>query len=206
MAPAGPGAHLTAIGPATMGRVREIYLQVKILSVQIQAADRIGRIRGEWARECPGLDTSPMEIIGRILRAGHLADALIRTALRREGLDRGGFDVLATLRRAGPPYQLTPTRLYEELVLTSGAVTHRVDALERAGLVERVGGQQDRRSTLVGLTAKGTAVIDRAMGTHMTCEQAMIASLPATERQALAALLTKLLLAIEAEHRKEEHE
>lgn len=147
-----------------------------------------------------------MEIIGRILRAEHLAGALIRAALRREGLDRGGFDVLATLRRAGPPYQLTPTRLYEELVLTSGAVTHRVDALERAGLVERLPGPQDRRSTLVGLTGKGTAVIGRAMGTHMECEQAMIASLPAADRQALAALLTRLLLAIEAEHRKEDHE
>lgn len=176
------------------------------MNVQISAADRIGRIRGEWARECPGLDTSPMEIIGRILRTEHLADALIRATLRREGLDRGGFDVLATLRRAGPPYQLTPTRLYEELVLTSGAVTHRVDALERAGLVERMGGQQDRRSTLVGLTGKGAAVIGRAMGTHMNCEQAMIASLTADERQALAALLTKLLLAVEEEHRKGEHE
>jgi DNA-binding MarR family transcriptional regulator len=176
------------------------------MNMQIPAEDRIGRIRGEWARECPGLDTSPMEIIGRILRAEHLADALIRTALRREGLDRGGFDVLATLRRAGPPYQLTPTRLYEELVLTSGAVTHRVDALERAGLVQRVGGQPDRRSTLVSLTAKGIAVIDAAMSTHMKCEQAMIASLPAADRLALAALLKKLLASIEAEHRKGEHE
>ncbi len=147
-----------------------------------------------------------MEIIGRILRTEHLADALIRVALRREGLDRGGFDVLATLRRAGPPYQLTPTRLYEELALTSGAVTHRVDALERAGLVERVGGQQDRRSTLVGLTGKGVAVIGRAMDTHMNCERAMIASLPGADRQALAALLTKLLIAMEEEPRREEHE
>ena len=85
-------------------------------------------------------------------------------------------------------------------------MTHRVDALERAGLVERVGGLRDRRSTLVGLTGKGKAVIGRAMGTHMRCEQTMIASLPAAERQALAALLARLLPAIEAEHRKAEHE
>jgi DNA-binding MarR family transcriptional regulator len=147
-----------------------------------------------------------MEIIGRILRAGHLADALIKSELRLAGLDRGGFDVLATLRRAGPPYQLTPTRLYEELVLTSGAMTHRVDALERAGLVQRAGRQPDRRSTLVGLTAKGIAVTDAAMGTHMECEQAMIASLSAADRRALAALLKKLLAGIEAAHRKGEHE
>ena len=191
---------------ATIPNMGGNYLHVKIMNMQIQSRDRIGHVRAEWARECPSLDTSPMEIIGRILRAEHLADALIRAALRREGLDRGGFDVLATLRRAGPPYQLTPTQLYEELVLTSGAVTHRVDALERAGLVERVGGLRDRRSTLVGLTGKGKAVIGRAMGTHMKCEQTMIASLPAAERQALAALLARLLPAIEAEHRKAEHE
>jgi DNA-binding MarR family transcriptional regulator len=176
------------------------------MNVQIPGSDRIERVRAEWAAERPDLDTSPMEIIGRILRAGHLADALIKDELRHAGLDRGGFDVLATLRRAGPPYQLTPTRLYEELVLTSGAVTHRVDALERAGLVRRAGGQPDRRSTLVGLTAEGIAVIDAAMGAHMECEQAMIASLPAADRRALAALLKKLLASMEAAHRKGDHE
>jgi DNA-binding MarR family transcriptional regulator len=176
------------------------------MNMQTSGSDRIERARAEWAAESPDLDTSPMEIIGRILRASHLADALIKAELRHAGLDRGGFDVLATLRRTGPPYQLTPTRLYEELVLTSGAMTHRVDALERAGLVERVAGQQDRRSTLVGLTAKGVAVIDAAMGTHMECEQAMIASLPAADRKALGALLKKLLVSMEEEHRKGKHE
>jgi DNA-binding MarR family transcriptional regulator len=183
-----------------------MYLYVKIMKMQVPERDRIDGARAEWAAQRPDLDTSPMEIIGRILRAAHLADALIRNALRREGLDRGGFDVLATLRRGGPPYQLTPTRLYDELVLTSGAVTHRIDALERAGLVERLPSQGDRRSTLIGLTAKGAAVIDRAMGTHMDCEQAMITSLPAADRQALAALLKKLLPGIEAGHRKGNHE
>lgn len=176
------------------------------MNVQIPRDDRIDLARAEWAAERPGLDTSPMEIIGRILRAGHLADALIRTVLRREGLDRGGFDVLATLRRTGAPYRLTPTRLYEELVLTSGAVTHRVDALERAGLVERVPAPGDRRSMLVGLTARGAAVIDRAMAAHMECEQSMITSLSAADRTALGALLKKLLLGLEAEDRKGDHE
>src|SRR3984957_6397539 len=167
--------------------------------MQIYTADRIERVRADWVGQCPDLDTSPMEVIGRILRAEHLAGARIRRVLRAEGLDRGGFDVLATLRRAGSPYRLTPTRLYQELVLTSGAVTHRVDALERAGLVERVGGQEDRRSTLVGLTAAGVAVVDRAMTAHMACEQAMIASLPDAERRALAALLKKLLIGLEGD-------
>jgi DNA-binding MarR family transcriptional regulator len=138
-----------------------------------------------------------MEIIGRVLRAEHLADARIRHVLLAEGLDRGGFDVLATLRRSGPPYQLTPTDLYQDLVLTSGAVTHRVDALARAGLVERITGGRDRRSSLVGLTAKGRSVADRAMAAHMRCEAAMIAPLPDQDRPVLAALLKKLLRGIE---------
>jgi DNA-binding MarR family transcriptional regulator len=119
--------------------------------------------------------------------------------LRQEGLDRSGFDVLATLRRTGPPYQLTPTALYQELVLTSGAMTHRVDALARAGLVERVSGPTDRRSNLVGLTARGQSVVDRAMAAHLQCEATMIASLADEDREALAALLKKLLRGIEEE-------
>ena len=128
--------------------------------MQIDPPDRIERARAQWADEEPGLDTSPMEVIGRILRAAHLADAQIRRVLRQEGLDRSGFDVLATLRRTGPPYQLTPTALYQELVLTSGAMTHRVDALARAGLVERVPGrrppQQPRRPDGTGQVGRGS--------------------------------------------------
>jgi DNA-binding MarR family transcriptional regulator len=167
--------------------------------MQIDLPDRIERARAQWADEEPGLDTSPMEVIGRVLRAAHLADAHIRRVLRQEGLDRSGFDVLATLRRTGPPYQLTPTALYQELVLTSGAMTHRVDALARAGLVERVSGPTDRRSNLVGLTARGQSVVDRAMAAHLQCEATMIASLPDEDREALAALLKKLLRGIEDE-------
>lgn len=166
--------------------------------------DRIDRARAQWAREEPGLDTSPMEVIGRILRAAHLADARIRLVLRRSGLDRGALDVLATLRRSGPPYRLTPTELYRELVLTSGAVTHRVDALARAGLVERVPDPGDRRSSLVALTARGAAVADDAMAAHMRCEAELAAALDEPDRRALAALLRDLLLAMEKHGTEEE--
>jgi DNA-binding MarR family transcriptional regulator len=140
-----------------------------------------------------------MEVIGRILRVAHLADARIRKVLREEGLDRGGLDVLATLRRSAPPYQLTPTRLYQELVITSGAMTHRIDALVRAGLVERIADPADRRSTLVGLTDRGRELAGRAMAAHMRCEAAMTRSLPPAEREALAALLARLLHGMEEE-------
>ncbi len=167
--------------------------------MQLADTDRVGRARAEWAREEPGLDTSPMETIGRILRVAHLADARIRRVLRSEGLDRGGLDVLATLRRSGPPYRLTPTRLYQELVLTSGAMTHRVDALALAGLVERIPDPADRRSSLAGLTGKGREVAGKAMAVHMACEAAMIAALPNADRRALGVLLARLLAAIEEE-------
>jgi DNA-binding MarR family transcriptional regulator len=170
------------------------------MSMQISVRDRIEGVRAEWARERPDLDTSPMAVIGRILRAERLASGPIKDVLSRYGLDRGGFDVLATLRRSGPPYRLTPTRLFQELVLTSGAMTHRVDALERDGLVERVGDPRDRRSTLVALTAKGKTVTDQAMTAHMAGEQAMLTALPDAERQLLAALLGKLLAGMETDH------
>lgn len=203
------GAH-SASDPAPSGTGRGPgrgkYLHVKIINVQASEGDRIEQARAQWAAERPDLDTTPMEVIGRILRAAHLADARIKTALRREGLDRGGFDVLATLRRGGRPYQLTPTRLYEELVLTSGAITHRVDALERAGLVRRLPAQADRRSMLVGLTPEGAAVIDRAMAAHMECERSMITTMPAAGRKNLAALLKQLVAGLEPEIRKEGNE
>lgn len=167
--------------------------------MQLSPVDRVGRARAEWAREEPGLDTAPMEIIGRILRVAHLADARIRRVLRGEGLDRGGLDVLAALRRSGPPYRLTPTRLYQELVLTSGAMTHRVDALARAGLVERIPAPGDRRSNLVGLTERGKEVAGQAMAAHMACEAAMAAFLPEADRSVFAGLLKKLLAGIEEE-------
>jgi DNA-binding MarR family transcriptional regulator len=166
--------------------------------------DRIDRARAEWALEAPDLDTSAMEIIGRILRAGHLADASIRQVLRRYGLDRGGFDMLATLRRSGPPHRLTPTALYRELVLTSGAVTHRVDALARAGLVDRVPDPADRRSSLVALTERGRAVADEAMAAHMLCEARLAAVLSVQDQRALGALLRQLLIGMEKEANEEE--
>jgi DNA-binding MarR family transcriptional regulator len=159
----------------------------------------VGRARAAWAREVPDLDTSPMEVIGRILRVAHLADTSIRRILRREGLDRGGLDVLATLRRSGPPYRLTPTRLAAELVLTTGAMTHRVDTLVQAGLVQRFADPADRRSSLVGLTEQGKDAAARAMAAHLAGEAALLDSLAPADRRALGALLARLLTGIEEE-------
>jgi DNA-binding MarR family transcriptional regulator len=170
---------------------------VKILS---HDTDSIDRIRTQWKAVCPDLDTRPMEIIGRILRIEFIAGARIKPVLQRHGLDWGGFDVLATLRRSGAPYRMTPTALYKELVLSSGAMTNRLDVLERAGLVERQPDPNDRRGTLIELTTKGKAVLDRAIKVHLQGEAQMVAHLSSDEQKCLAGLLKKLLIEMESEN------
>lgn len=179
-----------------------MYLHVKYLHVKIHArnADSIARIRAQWKRERPDLDTSPMETIGRILRLQFLAGARIRLLLRRHAIDWGAFDVLATLRRSGAPHRMTPTALYRDLVLTSGAMTHRLDGLEEAGLVKRRPDPGDRRGTLIELTDAGKEVVDRAMTAHMQGEARMLVHLSTAQRRALADLLQKLLTGMEEDH------
>lgn len=162
--------------------------------------DSISRVRAQWKRERPDLDTRPMDTIGRILRIQFLAGAKIRRVLRRHALDWGAFDVLATLRRSGAPYRMTPTALYTELVLTSGAMTNRIDGLEEMGLVERHPDPNDRRGTLIELTDEGKAVVDRAIAAHMAGEAQMLAHLSREEQRALAGLLCKLLTGMEEDH------
>jgi DNA-binding MarR family transcriptional regulator len=169
------------------------------MQVHARSADEIDRIRAQWRSERADLDTSPMETIGRILRIEFLAAVKIRRVLQDHGIDRGGCDVLATLRRSGTPHQMTPTRLYKELVLTSGAMTHRLDALEHAQLVERQPDPEDRRGTLIGLTKKGRAVVDRAMDAHLAGEAAIAAHLSKAEQKVLSKLLKKLLVGMENE-------
>jgi DNA-binding MarR family transcriptional regulator len=165
--------------------------------------DEIDRARDQWRAQRPELDTAPMETVGRILRVNFLAGIKMRSLFQRNGLDWGGVDVLATLRRSGPPYRLTPTYLYRELVLTSGAMTHRIDALERATFVERRPDPEDRRGSLIGLTLKGRTLIDRVMDEHMKGEAQVAASLTRAEQKTLAKLLKKLLLPLESRNERE---
>ena len=93
--------------------------------------DHVDRLRRQWAHELPDLDTEPMAILGRAYRLSNLVRGSIEATFAGFGLDRGEFDVIATLRRSGPPYRLTPTELYTSLMITSGGLTHRLDRLER---------------------------------------------------------------------------
>lgn len=159
--------------------------------------DRVDAIIEQWARERPDLATEPMEVIGRIARVGGLLTPRLQEAHKPFGLSREAFDVLATLRRSGPPYRLTPTELYRWLMLSSGAMTNRIDRLEEEGLVERVDDPRDRRGCLVGLTASGHALIDRAMDAHVENERGLLEALTLQERKTLSAILRKFLLSLE---------
>lgn len=170
------------------------------MKIHVSEIDAISRVRAQWKAERPDLDTRPMETIGRILRIQFLAHARIRRLLQRHGIDAGGFDVLATLRRSGSPYRMSPTQLYTELILTSGAMTNRIDVLEQAELVKRLPDPGDRRGTLIELSKEGMALVDRAMEEHMEGEAAMAAHLTKEEQRELAALLQKLLTGMEGDH------
>lgn len=157
-------------------------------------ADQVDFILEQWSRERPDLDPSPMGVIGRISRASRYIDQFLQENFARFGLNSGEFDVLATLRRAGEPYQLTPTALFSSLMLSSGAMTNRLDRLENAGYIERKPHPTDRRGILVTLTVKGLDVIDLAVVGHIAYEQQILSTLTTEEQKVIADLLRKLLL------------
>ncbi len=159
--------------------------------------DRVDAILDQWARERPELPTAPMEAIGRLSRLALILGSKIHEGHKPFGLSRESFDVLAALRRAGAPYRLTPTELYRSLMLSSGAMTNRIDRLEHEGMVERVDDPRDRRGVLVALTAKGHKTIDDAMDAHVENEAVLIAAITPQEREALCVILRKLLLSLE---------
>ena len=156
--------------------------------------DRAAKAVEQWKRERPDLDVSPMLVLGRLNEAASLvARDRLAPLFARFGLQAGEFDVLATLRRSGQPYALTPTALYEATMVTSGAMTNRLDRLEKAGLILRGPHPNDRRGIVVQLTEKGLALIDEALTAHVANEHEILAGLTQTERETLAQLLGKLI-------------
>lgn len=155
--------------------------------------DRVALIQQEWARERPDLDVSPQGVIGRLHRlAGVLTEELV-AVYRRHGLGEGDFDVLAALRRAGAPYERAPGELAEHTMVTTGAMTKRVDRLVDAGLVTRRRSESDGRGRVVALTDRGRALVDRVMDDHVANEHRLLEPLRADERAQLEALLTRWL-------------
>lgn len=160
--------------------------------------DPVDKILAQWQHERPDLDVSPMGLIGRTTRLANYLKKAIGKTFADFGLQPGEFDVLATLRRSGAPYQLSPTELFKSMMVSSGTMTHRIDRLEKAGWVERIADVRDRRAMLIQLTEKGLSLIDEAVTAHVANEHRILSALDAAEREALVGLLRKLLVDFEA--------
>jgi DNA-binding MarR family transcriptional regulator len=159
--------------------------------------DLFDRIHERWKRERPGVDTAGFEAIGRILL---LAKHLQNSAAARLGtmeLDLWAFDVLAALWQEGPPYHLSPTELCKSAMLSSGAMTNRLDRLEAAGLVTRQPDPDDRRGLIIELTPKGKALVDQAIVARLEEANDAASTLTESERNDLVRILRKLLAAVE---------
>ncbi|OQQ03884.1 MarR family transcriptional regulator [Vibrio campbellii] len=155
--------------------------------------DAIDRVVSQWAKEKPELDTEPMAIMGRLMRIAKHMENHVAELHKRYDLKMGEFDVLATLRRSGQPYRLTPSELISSMMLTSGAMTNRLDKLEKKGLIAREHSKEDRRSVTVELTAKGFELIDSLIEQHLQAQHKLMGSLSSAEKgqvnQALKLLL-----------------
>ncbi|MDT0165989.1 MarR family transcriptional regulator [Actinotalea sp. AC32] len=162
------------------------------------AHDGVDRIREQWARERPELDTEAMGIFGRVYRLARVAGDAVAAAYADFGITRADFDVLATLRRSGEPFALSPTQLTASLMLTSGGVTGRVDRLEGLGLVRRAPSPSDRRSLVVSLTDEGRELVDRAVVAGLEVQQRLLAGVPEDRRPLLDELLRELLASADA--------
>ena len=155
--------------------------------------DHVDRILEQWNRERPDLDVAPMGLLGRIARLRtHLAREVEQT-LAAHGLNSATFDVLATLRRSGPPYALSPGDLLATTMVSSGTMTNRLDQLEKAGLVARAHNPEDRRSVILALTEKGRAVVDEAVTAHVANQHRLVETLSSEERKQLDRLLQTFL-------------
>ncbi|AUY48028.1 MULTISPECIES: MarR family winged helix-turn-helix transcriptional regulator [Streptomycetaceae] len=156
-------------------------------------ADHVDRLVRQWGAERPDLDVSPMEVIGRLKRLTRLVEAELKRNFAAHDLDTPSFDVLATLKRSGPPYRLTPTGLMESAMVTSGAISQRLDRLEARGLVTRTPSGSDGRSRDVALTPEGHALVDRALPDHLTTERRILADLDPQQTEALIDALRTVL-------------
>jgi DNA-binding MarR family transcriptional regulator len=159
--------------------------------------DHVDDLTEQWARERPELDTSALRLSARIIRLERFLARRIQSDLDTVGLNDGEVNVLAALRRAGPPYELTPTELYRGLLLSSGAMTNRLDRLEEAGLVQRSPDDDDRRRTRVALTERGRQTLDEAMDAHIRGLDGLLGFLSDEDRGALESLLRRVLAHLE---------
>jgi DNA-binding MarR family transcriptional regulator len=165
----------------------------------IPMRDEVDRLIEAWQRERDDLDLRPMQVLSRVSRLSHHLDRARRQAFAEHGIEAWEFDVLAALRRAGAPYELSPGRLLRETLVTSGTMTNRVDRLEARGLVERLPDPHDRRGVLVRLTPDGRTTVDGALEGLLARERDLLAGLDAPAQRHLAGLLRTLVVPFESD-------
>ena len=158
-----------------------------------QLSDEVDELVAAWRVQRPDLDVEPLQVLSRVSRLARHLDIARRGAFASHGLEPWEFDVLSALRRAGPPFQLTPGALLRATLVTSGTMTNRIDRLAAAGLVRREPDPRDRRGVLVTLSERGRAVVDAALTDLLAREQALLAGLGEDQRRVLADLLRTLL-------------
>lgn len=169
------------------------HLDVKVLCAKLSSMDHVDRILEQWRQERPDLQVAPMGTIGRIKQLHwHLMRRMEKT-WSAYGLNRASFDVLATLRRTGPPYALSAGELMASTMVTSGTMTHRIDQLEKAGLVARARNPEDGRGFLISLSPQGLELIDEAVTAHVETQAKLVAALTDEQRTRLDDLLRQFL-------------
>ena len=161
--------------------------------------DHVDLVLTQWRQERPDLDVAPMGTLGRMKRLSHHLEREMEKTFATFGLNRASFDVMATLRRSGPPYALSPGDLMASTMVTSGTMTNRIDQLEKAGLVIRVRNPEDGRGFLVSLSARGREIIEDAVTAHVATQASLIAVLDDEQRAQLDDLLRSFLSGLEAE-------
>ena len=158
--------------------------------------DTVDRISDEWAAVRPDLDASPLAVVGRVSRLSRLLDRRLAENFARHGIEAWMYDVLATLRRSGEPYEMTAGDLVARTMVTTGAMTNRVDRLVARGLVERAAAG-DRRKVLVRLTPAGRALVDEVAPGHLATEREVLSVLTARQQRDLVHLLRVLLVGLD---------
>ncbi|MFG3287822.1 MarR family winged helix-turn-helix transcriptional regulator [Streptomyces sp. NPDC048179] len=161
------------------------------------APDRVSLIQADWRRERPDVDVAPQAVIGRLHRLADRLTEELCLVYGRYGLGEGEFDVLCALRRAGAPYERAPGELAAHTMVTTGAMTKRINRLEEAGLVTRRRSEDDQRGRIVALTRPGRELIDRAFTDHMRNERRLLDLLTPAEAETLETLLTTWLSRVE---------
>ena len=163
------------------------------MTVTRRQPDAVDRITEQWNRVSPDVDVSPLAVVGRVSRLSRLLDRELAANFARFGIENWMYDVLATLRRHGEPYDLTAGALVQQTMVTTGAITNRIDRLEQRGWVERVSAT-DRREVIVRLTPSGLDLVDRVVVDHMATERAVLEGLSARQQDDLAQLLRSILV------------